>query len=229
MTSPILIIIPAYNEEATILQTIQNIENNTSHDYIVVNDGSTDQTLKILQKSNKPHLSLPINLGIGGAMQTGYKYAYRNGYTYAVQIDADGQHNPVDIENLYSAIQSEDYDMVIGSRFLEKTAYKGLLIRRIGIYYFFYLLKMIAKLEVYDPTSGYRIVNKKVIELFAHDYPVDYPEVEVLVQLARKNYRIKEIPTEMNDRQGGSSSITNIKGLYYMIKVTFFSLIRSFL
>lgn len=229
MTSPVLIIIPAYNEEATILQTVQTIETHTPYDYIVINDGSTDLTLNILKAHQKPHISLPVNLGIGGAMQTGYKYAHRHGYEYAMQLDADGQHDPADISHLLESIQDGDYDMVIGSRFLEKTAYKGSIIRRIGISYFYYLLKMIAKIDVYDPTSGYRIVNKRVIALFAQDYPVDYPEVEVLVTLSRKKYRIKEVKTEMNDRQGGASSITNVKGLYYMVKVTFFSLIRSFL
>lgn len=229
MTSPVLIIIPAYNEEATILHTVQTIETYTPYDYIVINDGSTDRTLSILKEHQKPHISLPVNLGIGGAMQTGYQYAHRQGYEYAMQLDADGQHNPADIEHLLQSIQKSEYDMVIGSRFLEKTSYKGSIIRRAGILYFYYLLKWIAKIEVYDPTSGYRIVNKQVIALFAKDYPVDYPEVEVLVTLSRKKFRIKEIKTEMKDRQGGESSITHAKGLYYMIKVTFFSVIRSFL
>ncbi|CAM3129866.1 glycosyltransferase family 2 protein [Filibacter tadaridae] len=229
MTSPVLIIIPAFNEEATILNTVRLIQSFTPFDYIVINDGSIDSTFRILKENNINHISLPVNLGIGGAMQTGYQYAWRMGYDYAVQLDADGQHNPSEVTNLLEAIQDGDFDMVIGSRFLETTAYKGTLTRRIGIYYFYYLLKVIARIEVKDPTSGYRIVNRKVIQLFAQDYPVDYPEVEVLVKLARKKFRIKEVKAEMNDRQGGVSSISKSKGIYYMIKVTFFSLIRSYL
>ena len=134
-----------------------------------------------------------------------------------------GQHNPREVNKLLNAIQDGDYDMVIGSRFLEATSYKERMMRRIGIYYFYYLLKLIAGIEVNDPTSGYRIINRRVIHMFAQNYPVDYPEVEVLVKLARKKYRIKEIKAEMNDRQGGVSSINNSRGIYYMIKVTFFS------
>jgi len=229
MKSPVLIIIPAYNEESTILKTIQLINEYTGFDYIVIDDGSIDSTLNILIKNNIQHISLPVNLGIGGAMQTGYKFAWRMGYEYAVQLDADGQHNPLEVNKLLETIQEGDFDMVIGSRFLEVTSYKGSFTRRLGIYYFYYLLKFISGIEVNDPTSGYRIANRKVIHMFAQDYPVDYPEVEVLVKLAKKKFRIKEIKAEMNDRQGGVSSISNSRGVYYMIKVTFFSLIRSYL
>lgn len=229
MASRVLIIIPAYNEEANILNTVQEITKYTTYDYIVINDGSTDRTLELLRSHNIRHINLPLNLGIGGAMQTGYKYACRQGYDYAIQLDADGQHNPSEIDLLVKEISQYNHDMVIGSRFLEETAYRGKLSRRIGIFYFYYLLKLIAGIKVKDPTSGYRIVNKKVIAWFAKDYPVDYPEVEVLVKLARKKCSIKEIKAEMNARQGGISSINNLKGLYYMMKVTFFSLIRSYL
>lgn len=229
MSRRVLIIIPAYNEESNILNTVQEIKKYTKYDYIVINDGSTDRTLELLRSHNIRHINLPLNLGIGGAMQTGYKYANRQGYDYAIQLDADGQHNPSEIHLLVKEISQNGYDMVIGSRFLEETAYRGKLSRRIGILYFYYLLKLIAGIKVKDPTSGYRIVNKRVIDYFAKDYPVDYPEVEVLVKLARKNCSIREIKAEMNARQGGISSISNLKGVYYMIKVTFFSLIRSYL
>lgn len=225
--SNVLIIIPAYNEEDSIYGTVTKLTQTCDFDYIVINDGSTDNTKNVLKENQFNHIDLPLNLGIGGAMQTGYKYALRNGYEYAIQLDADGQHDPQDLENLIKEIKSTGYDMVIGSRFVEQTAYKGSFIRRIGIVYFYYLLLIIARIKVTDPTSGYRIVNKEIIKEFANYYPVDYPEVEVLVKLAQKKYKIKEIKVEMLNRQGGKSSITPIKSMYYMTKVTFISLIRS--
>lgn len=225
--SKVLIIIPAYNEEDSIYNTVDKLTRTCKYDYVVINDGSTDRTREILEENNFNYIDLPVNLGIGGAMQTGYKYALRNDYEYAIQLDADGQHDPEDLENLVNEIKESNYDMVIGSRFVEKTNYKGSFMRRIGILYFYYLLLFISRIRVTDPTSGYRIVNKRVIEEFAKYYPVDYPEVEVIVKLTQKKYRIKEIKVEMKNRQGGKSSITPLKSLYYMTKVTFISLIRS--
>lgn len=227
MSSNVLIIIPAYNEEQSILQTVSLLKQSTQYDYIVVNDGSTDQTQSILQNEDIESITLPINLGIGGAMQTGYKYAKRHGYEYAIQLDADGQHNPSDLDSLVTTIQKTGADMVIGSRFFEKTNYRGAVSRRAGIFYFYALLKLISGISITDPTSGYRIINKRVIDLFAKDYPVDYPEVEVLAKLAKKGYKLQEVKVEMNNRQNGTSSITNVKAFYYMVKVTFFSIIRS--
>jgi glycosyltransferase involved in cell wall biosynthesis len=223
----ILIIIPAYNEEDSILTTVQKIKSTTTIDYIVINDGSTDRTLDILQKNQINHINLPVNLGIGGAMQTGYKYAWRKGYDYAIQLDADGQHDPADLNNLIREITKNKLDMVIGSRFVERTGYKGSKIRRFGITYFYYVIRLLTRMKVTDPTSGYRIVNRRVLQEFANEYPTDYPEVEVLVQLMKKNYKIKEIKVEMNQRQGGSSSITPLKSIYYMIKVSYFLVIRA--
>ncbi|MGR9048597.1 glycosyltransferase family 2 protein [Halobacillus faecis] len=223
----VLIIIPAYNEEDSIYDTVQSVKASTDYDYIVINDGSKDRTPYILEENGIHHLTLPNNLGIGGAMQTGYKYALRNGYDYAIQLDADGQHNPVDLRNLIDEIESTGYDMIIGSRFVERSGYKGSVTRRIGIYYFYAMLKLLARIRITDPTSGYRVANRKVIQEFANHYPIDYPEVEVLVHLTKKKFKIKEIKVEMNNRQGGQSSITPIKSIYYMTKVTYFSLIRS--
>lgn len=225
--SKVLIIIPAYNEEDSIYNTVKKLVETCKYDYVVINDGSTDGTRRILEENNLNYIDLPINLGIGGAMQTGYKYALKHGYEYAIQLDADGQHDPDDLEKLVAEIERSQYDMVIGSRFIEKTNYKGSLMRRIGILYFYYLLLIISRIKITDPTSGYRIVNRKIIKEFSKYYPVDYPEVEVLVKLAQKKYRIKEIKVEMKNRQGGRSSITPLKSLYYMTKVTFISLIRS--
>lgn len=225
--SKVLIIIPAYNEEDSIYNTVKKLVETCKYDYVVINDGSTDGTRRILEENNLNYIDLPVNLGIGGAMQTGYKYALKHGYEYAIQLDADGQHDPDDLEKLVAEIERSQYDMVIGSRFIEKTNYKGSLMRRIGILYFYYLLLFISRIKITDPTSGYRIVNRKIIKEFSKYYPVDYPEVEVLVKLAQKKYRIKEIKVEMKNRQGGRSSITPLKSLYYMTKVTFISLIRS--
>ncbi len=227
MHKKVLIIIPAYNEEEVIYHTVTNLINSCDYDYLVVNDGSKDRTAQILKDNQFNYVTLPVNLGIGGAMQTGYKYAQRHGYDYAIQLDADGQHNPADLRNLVTEIGRSGYDMVIGSRFVEKTAYKGSLIRRIGIFYFYYMIRFLAGIKVMDPTSGYRVVNRRIIEEFANYYPIDYPEVEVLVKLAHKGYKIKEMKVEMNARQGGQSSITPVKSMYYMMKVTFFSIIRS--
>lgn len=223
----ILVIIPAYNEEATIKKTVMNLIQTCPYDYIVINDGSTDRTLDILKENRFHYLDLPVNLGIGGAMQTGYRYALRKGYQYAIQLDADGQHDPKDLEKLVAEIKQSGCDMVIGSRFVEKTNYKGSPFRRMGILYFYYLLYFLSGVKITDPTSGYRIVNRNVMREFANYYPVDYPEVEVIAKLAKKGYKIKEIKVEMNARQGGRSSITPLKSLYYMTKVTFTSLIRS--
>lgn len=224
----VLIIIPAYNEEEAIYATVQSVLTHTNCDYIVINDGSTDRTEEILKNNNFSHISLPVNLGIGGAMQTGYKYALRKGYDYAIQLDADGQHDPQDIETLIKTIKTEKCDMVVGSRFVEKSGYQGSTSRRIGIYYFSGILKLLLGLTIKDPTSGYRIVNRSIIKEFSKHYPVDYPEVEVLADLSRKKFKIKEVKVEMKNRQGGVSSITPKKSLYYMMKVTFFCFIRRF-
>lgn len=227
LTNKALIIIPAYNEEASIEDTVTSVKTIEGFDYIVVNDGSKDQTLQILEKNKFNYLDLPVNLGIGGAMQTGYKYALRNNYDYAIQLDADGQHDPKDLEKLIKEIHTNNYDMVIGSRFVEKTAYKGSFTRRVGIFYFYKLIHLLTGNRVTDPTSGYRIVNNKIINEFSNYYPQDYPEVEVVVDLAKKGYKINEVRVDMNSRQGGVSSITPMKSIYYMIKVTYFSLVRK--
>lgn len=222
----VLVIIPAYNEEETIAQTVTALMRATPYDYIVVNDGSTDRTREILVQNGFNFLDLPVNLGIGGAMQTGYKYALMYGYDYAIQLDADGQHDPADLDKLVREIQTGEWDLVIGSRFVQPTGYRGSRLRRIGISYFSFILRLLTGKRIADPTSGYRIVNRRVIEEFARHYPTDYPEVEVIVSLARKGYRIKEVPVNMKARQGGASSITPIKSVYYMIKVTLFCMIR---
>ncbi len=219
-----LIIIPAYNEEEAIADTLTRLlklkQHFTGLSICVINDGSQDKTARIVKDFPVHLVNLPYNLGIGSAVQTGYKYAYENGYDIAIQFDADGQHNPDDLYKIIKPIAEDECDMVLGSRFTEKTAYKGSISRRIGIFYFTALLKVLTKQTFMDPTSGYRAINREVITIFAHNYPKDYPEPEVLIHLKKKKLRINEISVNMQERQGGQSSITPFKSAYYMIKVS---------
>lgn len=228
MDKKILVIVPAYNEEESIRKVIESIENQEIKvDVVVINDGSKDRTYKEASKTDAYVIDLPFNLGIGGAMQTGYLYAFKNKYDIAIQIDADGQHNPEDIKNLIQPLLDEEADMVIGSRYLEKTQYKSTLLRRLGMIYFTTVIKIFTGNRITDTTSGYRAVDRKVIKMFAREYPEDYPEVEVLVWLKKRRLKIKEISVEMNERTTGKSSITPFKSLYYMIKVTLGIIISS--
>lgn len=223
--STVLIIVPAFNEEEAIENTINKLQKlRTTHssvDICVINDGSRDRTAEIV-RSHPDIILLDLinNLGIGGAVQTGFRYAHEFGYDVAVQFDADGQHNEEDLASIVRPVLAGDCDMCIGSRFVEKTAYEGSLARRFGIYYFQYLIFLLTGQKFTDATSGYRAMNKKVIALFAYDYPRDYPEPEVIIYLRRKKMVIIEKTVNMHARQGGVSSITPIKSLYYMFKVT---------
>jgi len=224
----IVVIIPAYNEEKSIKDVIEKIITSIpSADILVVNDGSKDQTVLRAREAGAYVIELPFNLGIGGAMQTGYLYAKQNGYDIAIQCDGDGQHDPVYIQKIIEPIIKDNADMVVGSRYLEKTLYKSKLMRRIGILFFSGAVSMIIRKKITDPTSGFRAVNREVIEYFAWKYPSDYPEVDVLVRLNNRNFRIMEVPVEMKVRQGGKSSITPLKSIYYMAKVSLALIINS--
>ncbi len=223
----ILVIIPAYNEEKSIEEVISKIQLHAAADIVVVNDGSRDATARKALEKGERVITLPFNLGIGGAMQTGYRFAKDNGYDVAIQVDADGQHDPGFIKRLVDKLNEGDYDMVIGSRYVEETAYKSSLSRRMGMIFFSWLVLMLTGWKVKDTTSGFRAVNRKVIEYFADSYPTDYPEVDVLVRLHKKRFKLCEVPVEMLERQGGKSSITPFKSVYYMIKVSLALLINS--
>lgn len=215
----ILVIIPAYNEEGAIVETINNLKRHCKNvDYIIINDCSKDRTLQICNENNFNVINLPINLGIGGAVQTGYKYAYRMGYDIAIQMDADGQHDPKYISELVSKIEDGN-NMVIGSRFIEKDGFQSTFIRRMGINLYSGIIKIFTKKEIKDTTSGYRAVDRKIIKMFANSYPVDYPEPETDALIAKNNFKIVELPMKMKERDTGSSSITPIKSIYYAIKV----------
>ena len=224
-----LIIIPAYNESECIEQTFTDIiKKAPDFDYVVINDCSTDNTSEICHRNHFHIIDLPNNLGIGGAVQTGYLYAARNGYDIAVQVDGDGQHDPVFLNDMAQILEREDCDMVIGSRFLEKHGFQSSGIRRVGIRYFTYLIKVLTGRVITDPTSGLRMVNRRTLELFAKNYPKDYPEPESVVAVLRNGGKVKEIPVIMRERSGGVSSISPIKSIYYMVKVSLAILVEMF-
>jgi glycosyltransferase involved in cell wall biosynthesis len=221
MPSNILIIIPAYNEEKNISGVIDGIHKETPFaDILVINDGSSDYTLAILKEKNIPYINLPYNMGIGTAVQTGYKYATNKGYEIAVQVDADGQHDVRYIKDLVEPILAGKAQVVIGSRYMSRGGFQSTFWRRIGSRYLSWLIGLTTGQKISDPTSGFRAVSKKVIALFAQRYPPDYPEPEALVMLARKRFITREIPVEMKERALGKSSINPLSAIYYMIKVS---------
>lgn len=218
----ILIIIPAYNEEENIVKTVQMITNSKLDlDYIVINDGSTDNTEEIIKENNINHIKLVRNLGIGGAVQTGYKYAYENNYDIAIQFDGDGQHDISYVTKICDPLIKEEADMCIGTRYLDKSSseFQSTFMRRLGAVIISKFIYILTKTKITDPTSGFRAVNKKVIKKFATNYPTEYPEPESTVDLLVNNYRVKEIPVSMNKRNGGVSSIRFLKTVDYMVKV----------
>ena len=224
-----LIIIPAYNESESIEYTIQSIAKNApGFDYIIINDCSTDHTEQICRDKNFEYLTLPVNLGIGGAVQTGYRYACEMGYDIIVQVDGDGQHDVRYLARMEEVMQHENADMVIGSRFIEREGFQSSAVRRIGIGFFTGLIKVLTGRTITDPTSGFRMVNRKTAEIFAEDYPRDYPEPESTVFLLCRKKKVVEVPVIMHERTGGTSSIRFKKSVYYMVKVSLAILIERF-
>lgn len=222
-----LIIIPAYNEEENIQQVVNNIINKfPQYDYVVVNDGSTDATADICQREHYTVLNLPINLGIGGAVQAGYRYAKSKRYDIAIQIDGDGQHNISYAEEMVALIAAQKADVVIGSRFLENRGFQSSGARRVGIRILSLLIRLCTGINVKDVTSGFRAVNKKFIDIYCSEYSNDYPEPEAIVSAVMYGGTIREIPVVMRERQGGESSIRFWNSVYYMIKVTLAILVR---
>jgi glycosyltransferase involved in cell wall biosynthesis len=221
----ILVIIPCYNEEASIQNLVQDIQSvKKQHDLpidiLVVNDCSKDNTLKVIKSLDCLYLDLPVNLGIGGGMQSGYKYAYRNGYQFAVQMDGDGQHPATELPKLLHEALSEKADVIIGSRFLEGKGFQSSFFRRLGINYFKWLNKFLIGQTIHDSTSGFRVFNRKTLEIVSQYYPDEYPEPEAIVLFGMRKLIMKEIPVEMCERQGGVSSINSFRAIYYMFKVS---------
>jgi len=220
MKHKLLIIIPAFNEEATIEGVIASIKRHVpGSDIVVVNDGSRDRTAERAASGGAVVLSHLYNLGIGATMQTGYKYAQLHGYDIAVQVDADGQHPAEQIERLVKPVMEGKADLVVGSRFLGEGDYRPSIARGAGMVFFSNLVSAIIRAKITDTTSGFRAAGKRCIEYFSSRYPDDYPEVEALVLLHKKGFSIMEVPVSMAERAGGRSSITPLRSVYYMVKV----------
>lgn len=216
-----IVIIPAYNEEKSIEKTVEDIRQNAPEfDYVIVNDCSRDATLKVCMEKGMHVLNLPINLGIGGAVQTGYRYAYKNGYDFAVQFDGDGQHDARFLHEMRDYMIEHKLNMLIGSRFIEKEGFQSSGIRRFGIRYFSGLIRLLTGTRVTDPTSGMRMVDRDIIEIYAESYPKDYPEPESVVAILNMGKTVGEYPVVMRERTEGVSSISPLRSVYYMVKVT---------
>ena len=216
-----LIIIPAFNEGKNIAGLISEIRDfDSGFDIVVVDDGSHDDTGTIARQSDVPVITMPFNVGIGGAMQTGFKYARNHAYDIAIQVDGDGQHLPQEIPKLLTALVGEKNDVVIGSRYLSQNDYKTPFFRRMGMFIFSFINSRIAHKRFTDNTSGFRAYNAKAIRFLAFNYPNDYPEVEAVAVLAMHKFRMKEVAVEMRPRQFGVSSIDALDAIYYMIKVS---------
>lgn len=217
----VLIIIPAYNESENIERVVKNIKNNCpEYDYLIINDCSTDNTAQICKENGFNYIDLCCNLGIGGGVQSGYIYAHRNGYDYAVQIDGDGQHDPQYISQMIETLEKEKADMVVGSRFITKEGFQSSGMRRFGINFLSALIRLVCGAQVKDVTSGFRVVNRDYIEFFSKEYADDYPEPEAIVAVTLSGGKVVEAPVVMYEREGGVSSISPFKSIYYMIKVS---------
>ena len=225
----VLIIIPAYNEEKNLPKLTEKLEKMyPQYEYVVVNDGSVDHTKELCRKEGISVINLPVNLGIGGAVQTGYKYGSENGYDIVVQIDGDGQHDIAYLDKLLEPLRNNSADVVIGSRFIRKEGFQSSRLRRTGIVFLSRLIRLLTGIRVYDVTSGFRAVNRRFVEIYARDYPSDYPEPEAIVSAIMEGGRVLEVPVVMKERESGTSSINLVRSVYYMIKVTLAVLLRRF-
>ena len=225
-----LAIVPARNEEEAVARVVEELRGFDSElDVVVIDDGSEDLTAERAAAAGAAVVSLPFNLGIGGAVQTGFKYALAHGYETVIRLDGDGQHDPQQIPNLLAPLARGDADVVVGSRFAEGGGdYRAPFARRAGIRWFAHLVSLLTRQKLTDTTSGFQAVNARAIRLFAADYPHDYPEVEAAVMVVRHRLRIVEVPARMRGRETGRSSITLLRSLYYAIKVTLALLVGIF-
>lgn len=213
-------ILPAFNEEEAIAATIADLRAQAPElDVLVINDGSQDATSAAARAAGATVLDLPCNLGIGGAVQTGFKYATRKGYAIALQFDGDGQHLAAEIPKLLAPLLAGEANVTLGSRFLGDSAFRSTPVRRLGIYLFYCVNSWLTGQAITDNTSGFRAYDREAIAFLAENYPTDYPEPEAVILLARNGFRLKEVAVEMRVRQGGRSSITALWSVYYMIKV----------
>ena len=218
----IVAIVPAYNEAGAIGGVVEAIRaTDVAYDVVVVDDGSSDETGSIARSHGAAVVTLPYNIGIGGTVQTGFKYALEHGYQTAVRLDGDGQHDPGELAKLLGPIERGEADIVTGSRFVDGSGgYRPPLARRIGIIWFARIVSLLTRQRVTDTTSGFQALNRKGIALFAGDYPNDYPEVEATVLVFKHRLRLVEVPVTMRERETGQSSITFLRSIYYVLKVT---------
>ena len=223
-------IVPAFNEQDCVARVIEEIRAfDRGFDVLVVDDGSVDRTVEIARAHGALVVKLPFNLGIGGAMQTGFRYAFEHGFDVAVQIDGDGQHDPQELPKILAPLLDDRADLVVGSRFLDGAgAYRAPFMRRLGIRIFAQTVSWIVGQRVTDTTSGFRAVNRLGIALFAADYPHDYPEVEATVMVHKHRLRLYEVPVRMRERAAGVSSINAARSIYYMVKVLLAILVALF-
>lgn len=221
MDKKILVIIPCYNEEDNIVNTVENLRAVCPEvDYIVVNDCSTDSSVQIMKEHGYHYLDLPVNLGIGGNVQCGYLYAVHHGYDVAVQMDGDGQHDPAYLMEIVQPVLDGKCDMCIGSRFVKKEGFQTSFMRRVGIRWLSGMILLLSGHKVLDVTSGFRATNARMTAYFAEHYAIDYPEPEAALAAILAGFKVSEAPVIMRERQGGVSSIHSFKSAYYMIKVT---------
>jgi glycosyltransferase involved in cell wall biosynthesis len=215
-----LAIVPAYNEEKNIARVIAELrEFDATLDVVVVSDGSVDRTADAAAAAGARVLRLPFNLGIGGAVQTGFQYAWENGYDLVVRCDGDGQHIPAELPKVIAPVEAGEADIAVGSRFTAGDGYRSSASRRVGIRLLALVVSAIARQRVTDTTSGFQALNRRALELFAADYPHDYPEVEGMVMTIKHRLRLTEVPVRMREREHGRSSITALRSVYYMAKV----------
>lgn len=231
LNNKIVVIMPAFNEENRIRSTIEGIRKHMDADMVVVNDGSTDGTSDEARKAGAMVLDHPFNLGYGAALQTGLTYAFENGYDFAVQMDADGQHNPVSVKELLAPVLKGEVDVAIGSRFAEG-GYRASLVRRLGMIFFSAVTSVITRKRITDSTSGFQALNRKIMKFYASDaYPSDYPDADVIIMLHKKGFRFKEVPVVMHEARTGKSMHGGIiRPLFYIFKMVlsiFVTLLRK--
>lgn len=218
--SRIIILIPSYNEAESLPSLLDEVlEVAPELDILVIDDGSTDNTRRVVAQKGVPCICLPCNIGVGGAVQAGFRYAYNCGYEYAIRIDGDGQHPPSEISKFIDCMNNSEADLIIGSRFLGDNSYQNTVLRSYGIKVLALALSLICRKKVTDPTSGFQIANRKMLTFFAHIYPIDYPEPEALALISRQGYCFEEVPTFFRNRFAGKSTINGWGTLYYVFKV----------
>ncbi|MGL5890463.1 MAG: glycosyltransferase family 2 protein [Bacteroidia bacterium] len=226
-------VVPAFNESQSIAAVVHELRDaaaasGLSLTVVVVNDCSTDATAQIIDQLPCIALHLPVNLGIGGAVQTGFRYALENGFDAAVQIDGDGQHPAAAIAGMIKHLEQHNCDVVIGSRFITGEGFQSSALRRLGIRWFSRLNYWLTGMRIADTTSGLRLLGKRALEMVCNWYPDEYPEPEILIQFARARLVVQEVPVQMRERQGGTSSIDAVRAVYYMWKVTLAILFTRF-